>query len=143
VLICARIIEQPFKIPFVAAVIFYGNQVKTEIAAEAIKRAGEELQAAFNAGQWTEFKLFLRFFACLQSLFEGDGIFAFLQQIFDTVVDLQSENENDVSWPFLCAFGKLTVTGCGYRVGQDHPSDRPVCSCFWWQSVPREGARSA
>lgn len=93
------IIEQPFKIPFIAAVIFYGNQAKTEIASEAIKLVGDCLQQAFNAGQWKEFKLFLRFFACLQPLFEEDGIFALLGQLFDTVVDLQSANENDVGRP--------------------------------------------
>lgn len=100
VLIKCSIIEQPFKIPFVAAVAYYGNQVKAEIAMEAIKRAANKLQEAFNAGKWKEFKLFLRFFACLQPLFEDDGIFAFLGQIFDTVVDLQSANENDVRLSF-------------------------------------------
>jgi len=90
------IIEQPFKIPFVAAVAFYGNQVKTEIATEALKYAGDKLQECLNAGEWKEFKLLLRFFACLQPLYEDDGVFTFLGQLFDTVVDLQSANENDV-----------------------------------------------
>lgn len=90
------IVEQPFKIPFAAAVIFYGNQAKIEIASEAIKLVADRLQETFNAGQWKEFKLFLRFLACLQPLFEDDGILAFLGVLFDTVVDLQSANENDV-----------------------------------------------
>ena len=64
---------------------------------EAIRRVGDRLQTALKAGQWKEFKLLLRFLACLQPLFEEDGIFAFLGQLFDTVVDLQSANENDVS----------------------------------------------
>ncbi|KAH9872704.1 hypothetical protein J1614_005098 [Plenodomus biglobosus] len=90
------IIEQPFKIPFIAAVAFYGNDVKPDIMMEAMKRVGERAQEALDAGEWKEFKLTLRFFACLQSLFEGDGVFPFLGQLFDTVVDLQSANENDV-----------------------------------------------
>lgn len=99
----SSIVEQPLKIPFAAAVIFYGNQAKIEIASEAIKLVGDRLQETFNAGQWKEFKLFLRFFACLQPLFEEDGIFALLGQLFDTVVDLQSANENDVSQlPTFC-----------------------------------------
>lgn len=61
-----------------------------------MKRVGDRLQVALNAGQWREFKLLLRFFACLQGLYEEDGIFALLGQLFDTVVDLQSANENDV-----------------------------------------------
>jgi nuclear cap-binding protein subunit 1 len=92
----SSIVEQPLKIPFIAAVVFYGNQAKIEIASEAIKLVGDRLQETFNAGQWKEFKLFMRFFACLQPLFEEDGIFALLGQLFDTVVDLQSANENDV-----------------------------------------------
>ncbi|KAK7190190.1 hypothetical protein PSPO01_03911 [Paraphaeosphaeria sporulosa] len=103
------IVEQPFKIPFVAAVIFYGNQAKIEIASEAIKLVGDRLQETFNAGQWKEFKLFLRFFACLQPLFEEDGIFALLGQLFDTVVDLQSANENDVVGIELVKIILLTI----------------------------------
>lgn len=93
------IIEQPFKIPFVAAVAYYANDVKPEITIEAMKRVGDRAQEALNAGEWKEFKLLLRFFACLQSLYEEDGVFTFLGQLFDTVVDLQSANENDVRGP--------------------------------------------
>jgi nuclear cap-binding protein subunit 1 len=91
------IIEQPFKIPFVAAVALYGNEVKPEIAIEAMKRVGDRAQQALNNGEWKEFKLLLRFFACLQPLYEDEGVFTLLGQLFDTVVDLQSANENDVS----------------------------------------------
>jgi nuclear cap-binding protein subunit 1 len=89
-------VEQPLKIPFAAAVVFYGNQIKSDITAEAIRRVGDRLQTALKAGQWKDVKLCLRFLACLQPLFEEDGIFAFLAQLFDTVVDQQSANENDV-----------------------------------------------
>jgi nuclear cap-binding protein subunit 1 len=97
VLMNRSIIEQPFKIPFVAAVALYGNEVKPEIAIEAMKRVGDRAQQALNNGEWKEFKLLLRFFACLQPLYEDEGVFTLLGQLFDTVVDLQSANENDVS----------------------------------------------
>jgi nuclear cap-binding protein subunit 1 len=90
------IIEQPFKIPFVAAVALYGNDVNPAITEEALKRVAARAQEALNVGQWTEFKLMLRFLASMQSLYQDTGIFAFLGQLFDTVVDLQSANENDV-----------------------------------------------
>lgn len=64
-----------------------------------MKRVGERLQQSLAGGQWREFKLLLRFFACLQPLFEEDGIFTLLGQLFDVVVDLQSANENDVCGP--------------------------------------------
>lgn len=101
-LIHLSIIEQPFKIPFIAAVALYGNDVKPEITTEAMKRVGDRAQKALNAGEWKEFKLLLRFFACLQPLYQDDGVFTFLSQLFDTVVDLQSANENDVS-----SFGEI------------------------------------
>jgi nuclear cap-binding protein subunit 1 len=109
VLTHARIIEQPFKIPFVAAVAFYGNDVKSEITTEAMKRVGDRAQEALNAGEWKDFKLLLRFFACLQSLYQDEGIFTFLGQLFDTVVDLQSANENDVVGIELVKIILLTI----------------------------------
>ncbi|KAF2114969.1 cap binding protein [Lophiotrema nucula] len=103
------IIEQPFKIPFVAAVAFYGNDIKSDIAADAIKRVADRAQTALNAGQWKEFKLLLRSLACLQPLFEEDGVFALLRQLFDTVVDLQSANESDVVGIELVKIILLTI----------------------------------
>lgn len=103
------IIEQPFKIPFVAAVAFYGNDVKPEITIEAMKRVGDRAQQALDAGEWKDFKLLLRFFACLQSLYQDDGIFGFLGQLFDKIVDLQSEDENDVVGIELVKIILLTI----------------------------------
>ena len=79
---------------------YYANDVKPEITTAAMKRVGDRAQEALNAGEWKEFKLLLRFFACLQLLYEGDGVFPFLEKLFDTVVDLQSNNENDVRPPY-------------------------------------------
>ncbi|KAH7122575.1 cap binding protein [Dendryphion nanum] len=103
------VIEQPFKIPFVAAVALYGNYVKPEITTEALKRIAALTQEALNAGRWKDFKLLLRFFACLQSQFDGDGVFTFLGQLFDTVVDLQSANENDIVGIELVKIILLTI----------------------------------
>ncbi|CAN9389070.1 unnamed protein product [Alternaria alternata] len=103
------VIEQPFKIPFVAAVAYYANDVNSQITIEAMKRVGDRAQEALNAGEWKEFKLLLRFFACLQSLYEEDGVFTFLGQLFDTVVDLQSANENDVVGIELVKIILLTI----------------------------------
>lgn len=90
------IIEQPFKIPFAGAVILYANESKPEVTKEALRRVSERTQEFLNSGNWREFKLLLRFLACLQSLFEGDGAFSILHKLFDSAVDLQSANENDV-----------------------------------------------
>ena len=104
-----RLIEQPFKIPFVSVVAFYANDVNPAITTEALKLVGAKAQEALNAGRWKEFKLLLRFLACLQPLYEGDGVFALLSQLFDTVVDLQSANENDMVGIELVKIILLTI----------------------------------
>ena len=142
-LTCTRIVEQPFKIPFIAAVAFYGNDVKPEILLEAMKRVGDRAQEALNAGEWKEFKLLLRFFACLQPLYEEDGVFTFLGQLFDTVVDLQSANENDVSCSYYVCKRKLIPPGCRHRTRQDHPSYDPICVSRWRRPLPRTGTTIA
>jgi nuclear cap-binding protein subunit 1 len=106
------LIEQPFKIPFVAAVALYGNEVKPEITIEAMKRVGDRAQEALYSGDWKELKLMLRFFACLQPLYQDDGIFTLLSQLFDTVVDLQSANENDVRLVYLFLFLFIYANAC-------------------------------
>ncbi|KAF2012681.1 hypothetical protein BU24DRAFT_435091 [Aaosphaeria arxii CBS 175.79] len=108
-IIIQLILEQPVKIPFVAAVIFYGNDAKSEIMADALKRVSSRAQEALNGGLWKEFKLMLRFLACLQARYDGDGVFTLLNQLFDTVVDLQSANENDVVGIELVKIILLTI----------------------------------
>ncbi|ORX97967.1 MIF4G like-domain-containing protein [Clohesyomyces aquaticus] len=103
------IIEQPFRIPHVAAVAFFANDDKPEITAQAVKRVGTKTQEMLRTGQWTEFKLLLRFLACLQSLYNDDGVFTLLNQLFDTIVDLQSANENDVVGLELVKIILLTI----------------------------------
>jgi hypothetical protein len=142
-LTCCSVVEQPFKIPFVAAVAFYGNQIKADITVEAMRRIGERLQEALTTGKWKEFKLLLRFFACLQPVFEEDGIFAFLGQLFDTVVDLQSANENDVRNPRFDASLPLTAAGRRHRARQDHTPDHSLCFGLRRKPLPRESTRAA
>ena len=101
-----------------------------------MKRVGDRAQEALNAGEWKEFKLLLRFFACLQSLYEDDGVFTFLGQLFDTVVDLQSANENDVRTPCSDWVYLLTMLGCRYRTRQDHPTYHSLRHRCWRRAFP-------
>lgn len=89
--------EQPLKIPFVAAVVLYANDLNPEVAKEIITRAAGVAKDAMELGRWRDFKLLLRFFACLQGVLEGAGVFAVLNQLFDWVIDLQTESTEDVS----------------------------------------------
>jgi hypothetical protein len=90
-------VEQPFKIPFVAAVVLYANAEKSQIAQDIITKAGSQLQDALDAGRWKDVKLLLRFLACLSQLFEQDGILPILDELFSRAADLQTASSEDVS----------------------------------------------
>ncbi|EDN09718.1 conserved hypothetical protein [Histoplasma mississippiense (nom. inval.)] len=87
--------EQPLKIPFVAATVLTANTMKPELAAEVLKKAGQIAQSHIEAGDWRNVKLVLRFLACLQGLFEGEGIFPLLEELFSRAVDLQTGSSED------------------------------------------------
>ncbi|KAL4967249.1 NCBP1 family protein [Aspergillus stella-maris] len=90
------VLEQPLKIPFLATTVLVANTLKSELAAEVLKRTAERFQTHVNAGAWREVKLLLRFLGCLQCLFEGDGVFAILEELFSRAVDLQTASSEDL-----------------------------------------------
>jgi nuclear cap-binding protein subunit 1 len=89
-------VEQPFKIPFVAAAVLYAHQEKKDLAAEVIAKAGEQLQEFLNNGQWREVKLMLRFMACLSRVYQKDGTLPIMDELFSRAVDLQTASPDDV-----------------------------------------------
>lgn len=96
-LIIQLVTEQPFKIPFSAAVVLYINDTKPELVKEVLSETQRITQENLEAGNWRTFKLLLRFLACLQGLFEGDGVFTILDELFSRAVDLQAASTEDVS----------------------------------------------
>lgn len=91
------IVEQPFKIPFVAAIVVIVNPQKPDVAQEILARAAKAIQEYLGVGHWREVKLVLRFLACLQGLLKGDGVFPILEELFSRAVDLQTSSSEDVS----------------------------------------------
>lgn len=91
------VVEQPFKTPFVAAIVIVINPHESEVAQELLKRAAKAIQENLEAGHWREVKLVLRFLACLQGLLEDDGVFPLLEELFSRAVDLQTASSEDVS----------------------------------------------
>ncbi|KAL4766915.1 MIF4G like-domain-containing protein [Aspergillus nidulans var. acristatus] len=90
------VLEQPLKIPFIATTVLVANTIKSDLAADILKRAVERFQRNVDAGAWREVKLLLRFFGCLQCIFEGDGVFAILEELFARAVDLQTASSEDL-----------------------------------------------
>ncbi|KAK5109501.1 hypothetical protein LTR62_006953 [Meristemomyces frigidus] len=103
------IVEQPFKIPFLAAVVQYANTDNADVAKDTIGTATSRLQEYLEAGQWREFKLVLRFLACLSSLYEEDGISPILDELFNRAVDLQTAAQDDTLGLELIKIILLTI----------------------------------
>ena len=93
----SRTVEQPLKIPFIAAIVLHANAQKPEFTTEILQKVAEALQKNLETGSWREVKLLLRFLGCLQGLFEDDGVFTVLEDLFSRAVDLQTQSSEDVS----------------------------------------------
>jgi len=90
-------VEQPFKIPFIAAVIVEVNTSKPDFVKHALDRLGIMLQGYLETGEWRQCKLVLRFLACMQSVLDSEGLFDMLDELFNRAVDLQAASSRDVS----------------------------------------------
>ncbi|KAL2825384.1 MIF4G like-domain-containing protein [Aspergillus pseudoustus] len=90
------VLEQPMKIPFIATTVLTANTIKSELVDDVLKGTAERFQHNVDIGAWREVKLLLRFLGCLQCIFEGDGVFAILEELFSRAVDLQTASSEDL-----------------------------------------------
>ena len=97
--------EQSFKVPFVAAVVLCINGMKGEVVREVGERMGSRLNDGIERGEWRDVKLCLKFLGGLQGVLEGEGVWIVLQDLLTKAVDLQKENNEEVSFP--CALGRF------------------------------------
>jgi nuclear cap-binding protein subunit 1 len=104
-----RLLEQPFKIPHVAAVVLYANEKNGDVTKEMLAKVNGRAQDAIEIGRWREIKLMLRFLACLQPIFEGEGIFPLLNELFDCAADLQTASQEDVRILSHCPARKIIL----------------------------------
>lgn len=95
-LILPSAVEQPLKIPFVAAIVLLANAQKPELTADVLAKVKAALQQRLEIGAWREVKLYLRLLGCLQAMFEGDGVFTILEELFSRAADLQMKSSEDV-----------------------------------------------
>jgi len=132
-------IEQPFKMPYIAAVVLDANKHKSEVAAEILKRAADFCQGHVEAGNWRQVKLILRFLACLSGLFDDDGVFPILDELFNRTIDLQTASAEDVSFASLYCLSETCIEektdahqpDARPRTGQNHPLHHPLRPCFF------------
>lgn len=94
--ITVRVIEQPFKIPFVAAIILVANSKNEEVGKQIVEEFRSHAQGYLDECQWRPFKLILRFLACLSSLFSDDGIMILLDDIANFAGEVASGDSSNV-----------------------------------------------
>lgn len=120
-------VEQPLKIPFIAAIVLHANAQKPEFTLEVLAKVGVAVQRQLEHGSWREVKLYLRFLACLQGMFEGDGIFPILEELFARAADLQMKSSEDVRLsPFYARVSANLAIVSGSRARQNHLDDHTL-----------------
>ncbi|KAI1312766.1 MIF4G like-domain-containing protein [Xylaria venustula] len=108
-LVPQMVLEQPLKIPFVAAVVLVVNSLKPEILDTLLARITSATEEKVKEGEWRDVKLYLKFLACLQSCLEGDGLFSVLDGLFSRAVDLQTASSDDTIGTELVKIILLTI----------------------------------
>ncbi|KAK6597146.1 hypothetical protein H4I95_09417 [Botrytis cinerea] len=103
------VVEQPFKIPFVAAVVMVLNTLKEEMVMQLLERTIKDLNKSIIKGDWRQVKLYMKFLGSLQGLLEGDGVFTILQDFLTKALDLQTENNEETIGPELVKIILLTI----------------------------------
>jgi len=103
------VVEQPLKIPFIASTVLYANAENSAVAKDILGKAGETLQGYLDTGEWRGAKLMLRFMSLLSPLYEEDGIFQILDELFNRAVDLQTASQDDAVGIELVKIILLTI----------------------------------
>ena len=101
-------LEQPFKIPFVAAVVLVLNTIEggNAIVAEVVSRVAGLVQTGVKEGKWRDVKCGLKFLGGLQGVLGGEGVWVVLEDILGKAVDLQTERGEEVSfWFYFICLG--------------------------------------
>lgn len=106
------VLEQPFKIPFVAAALVWANAGQAALGAEILERATQRLDGSVRVGAWREVKLLLRLLAGCQGMLEGDGIWSVLQDLLTKAVELQTGDNEEVRARWKCLHEAATNGSC-------------------------------
>lgn len=95
-LVIQLVVEQPFKTPFIAAVVLVVNTMRSEMAMEVLNRTAARTNHKIQEGEWREVKLLMKFLGGLQGLLEDDGVWIVLQDLLTKAVELQTDNNEEV-----------------------------------------------
>jgi hypothetical protein len=121
------VLDQPFKVPFVAAIVLVANAENSEVGKAVVEHFSGSLQKNLDHGAFTNVKLLLRFFACLGDMLEDKGAFLVLDHLADKVEACQTTGA-EVRHPTFRLWFELIVLGIG-RFAHIYHSDYASLRC--------------
>jgi hypothetical protein len=108
-----RVVEQPFKIPFVATIVRVANADNAEAGKAVIEYMSEALQRALHVGDFTNVKLLFRFMACVGDLLGEQGIVPVLEKLVEKLPTYQGDGDEVSSIAVPDVHGGLIVCAQG------------------------------
>ncbi|KAI0999376.1 hypothetical protein K3495_g8819 [Podosphaera aphanis] len=108
-LVIQLIVEQPFKIPFVASIFLVIDTMKRELVDQVLEKSVQRVNSCIQKGEWREVKLLMKFLGSLQGILDGEGVWIVLQDFLTKAVELQTENNEEVIGPELVKIILLTI----------------------------------
>ncbi|KAA8913143.1 MIF4G like-domain-containing protein [Sphaerosporella brunnea] len=85
------IVEQPFKIPFVATMVRVANAENADAGKAVVDHMAESLQRFLLVGDFQSFKLVLRFFACLGDMMGEENVGPLLEALIEKLPAYEGE----------------------------------------------------
>lgn len=88
-----RVVEQPFKIPFVAAILQVANADNAEVGKAIVEIVAGQLQKYLDQGMFTQLKLVVRLLACMGSMLDGKGVYEVLDPLKERADQAKADND--------------------------------------------------
>lgn len=85
------VVEQPFKIPFVATIVRVANSESEEAGKAVVDDMAQALQKELDGGDFQRVKLRLRFFACLGDMCGRPGVGPILDALAEKLPSYEGE----------------------------------------------------
>jgi len=126
------VVEQPFKVPFVATIVRVANS-ENEMAGKAvIDNMAEALQRELCIGDFQRVKLRLRFFACLGDMCGKPGVSPILDALAEKLPSYEGDGNEVCSNRAWGGMREVADRLLGIAAGDSlrHLDHYPVCDCF-------------
>ena len=92
------VVEQPFKIPFVATIVRVANAENAEVGKAVVDHMAEALQRYLHVGAFNNVKLVMRFMTCLGDLLGEQGVGPILDALVEKLPAYQGDGDEVRLW---------------------------------------------